>query len=136
MIFFPFMSYIIDISFWWDMENILLLEFVPQSSFMSFCLFALIRTFLTSLVSIWPSSYVKNILMKHFSQNTLVNYKIIFIICLLSLKHQTRMFSSLCMTRIIFIGTWETFLEVKIPLIDLYSPKSYLEKWWKILGPS
>jgi len=62
-----------SIFFWWDMENILLLEFVPKSPFMSFCLFALIMTFLTCLVSKEPSSYVKNILMKHFSQNSLVD---------------------------------------------------------------
>ena len=58
------------------MENILLLEFVPKSPFMSFCLFALIMTFLTCLVSKEPSSYVKNILMKHFSQNSLVDNKL------------------------------------------------------------
>jgi len=43
---------------------------------MSFCLFALIRTFLTCLVSKEPSSYVKNILMKFFSQNSLVDNKL------------------------------------------------------------
>ena len=48
--YFPFMSYIQSIFLWWDIKNILLLEFIPKSSIVSFCLFALTMTFLTCLV--------------------------------------------------------------------------------------
>ena len=83
----------------------------------------LVHFWCTVLFSSYLLEHSQIVLTETFSQNTLVDNKIIIEIFL---KHQMRMFSSLCMTRMIFVETWETFLKEKITLIDFYSPNHIL----------